>query len=638
MSTLWLPSDYSQLTIIGQREARVAVAGQHSTPEAAVAGWAFFRDYYLVPDPEDGFDPGFYKYYLGPSPLHSALVRWLWAYKASAVGAPRKSAKSTTVLSEELRQLLVCPSGWSINQVKAKDDFVIDDFEAVKYQLETNRRIIEDFGEQKPPRGRGLWSNHRLILRNRNSYRGLSVDGKLRGPIADLTVLDDVEDDKSNQSRNDQRLAELKERLLKVIMPMLDRSGHVLVDGTLLDMASFLFHIIHTTEDQRFRSVAEGGHWFKINVPAEDKTGRNVWRAKYTPEWMAQQRALLGDSFFQTEFMGDPRSEQDALFTVRPLEHEYQLLKEDELETTAPFQCITEVQWHERSGEPPQSLPVVRVFKDWIADLHRGITVDYAPGLSSSNDYSAVLVWGLDPRNNLFVLDGWFGRQPSPRLTTIVWQYALLWNVAVIGVEAVSVQMEVYNRIREYGEKLREQMGWCPVCVPIRYPANLSKSDRIAALEWRFNHGRIKLPAHRRTHGPIAELYKQIRNFTPDLRGLPHDDVIDTLAMAQYVTRTGRPPPNTPDALRTPVEMLKAGELYIPGTEVSLAGCVDFSRLTLPDIEAIMSMARDRRAHNLLGDPLVDAESDGWPDLQTEQEVGGPEDLYGSCPIFRPSY
>lgn len=641
--TSLLPQNYSRLSLEDRRAARVAACSRFDTAEEAVESWAFFRDYYLRPDPEGGFDPGFYKYYIEPSKLHHRMVEWAERYKCTAFAAPRKSAKSTTILSLILWQLLT-RTKWSINLVKAKDDFVIDDFESIKYQLENNERILEDFGEQKPPRGSSLWTNHRLILRNRNSLRGLSVDGKLRGPIADLAILDDIEDDKSDQSRNEARLMELKERLLKVIVPMLDRTGHVLVIGTLLSQRSFLYHVIYTKEDRRFKSVREGGLWFKINVPAMDAQGRNSWRAKFTKDFLNQQRELLGDAFFQQEYMGDPRSEQDALFSVKSDLHEYELAHPDEAETTNPFQCTTEVVWHEqtRQGLMRRAMP----YNALLNSLLRGITVDYAPGLQAGNDYSSILVWGLSPQNELFILDGWFGRQPSPRLTKIIWDYALLWRVATVGVEAVSIQMDLFYRIQEYGEALREKLDWCPICVPVKYPANLSKADRISALEWRFNHARVKFPRHRRdVQAPhwggvtsIPEMYKQIRNFTPDLRGLPHDDVIDTLAMAQYVTRTGKAPSATPTEGDSVVERMLRGEMYLEGTNIPMAGALDISRLTLSDLGAIISVARELRSDEspLLGGVLSGPASDwGGP----SDDCPPPRDPFAGvpgCPIFRP--
>ena len=78
---------------------------------------------------------------------------------------------------------------------------------------------------------------------------------------------------------------------------------------------------------------------------------------------------------------------------------------------------------------------------------------------------------------------------------------------------------------------------WRARVFPITYPARVSKADRISALEWRFGPGKIKYPSHLSGQWPFNQLYQQTEDFTKDLALLPHDDVIDTVAMSGNVVK-----------------------------------------------------------------------------------------------------
>jgi hypothetical protein len=630
-----LPADYDTLTADGQRLARVAAASLSGAPELEMAGWSFFREEYLLPDPDDLFDPAFYKPPILPSaPIHFEIGRCRYSYPCSVLALPRGGAKSTTIRSLALRDL-VTKRQYAVALFKAKDDFVIDDFDQIKQQIEMNRRINDDFGSLKPVRGRGLWSSHHLRLASPclSSLTGLSIDGKKRGVRPAVVYLDDVEDDKSERSRSDIRLAELKEILLKVVEPMLDAGCNLVLVGTLLSKRSFLYHVLESPDDPRFRGIEEGGDWYKLNVPAVTSTGRNAWSAKFTEDFLAAKRRRMGDSFFETEYMGNPTSEQAVLFNILPDDHEYKIDEPDGTELLNPFSCEKLTSWYEiaKDTRAERSKP----FKDFVGELYRGITIDYAPGQSAEADYSAVLVWGINHRAELFILDGWFGKEPSPHLASRAWRMALHWRVAIIAGEAVAIQMELMNRIREHGEIVRKQHGWAPGVLSVKYPANLSKADRIAGLEPRFNQGRVKLPAHRRLSGnqqdAVAELYRQIRAFTLDMRNLRWDDVIDSLAQVQFVVRGNSPNQPVSNAVETDLERLKAGEFYIEGTKIPLAGALEVSKLAPADLEVVLQQARANQAYQEEEAP------DGDPVVTVNFDPSQPFSGILACPLSRPS-
>lgn len=314
---LLLPPDYDQLTREGQRLARINACRDISSPADAALSWACFRDYYLAPDPDSGFDPAFYqKPYLPTPPFHYKLVEWLHTYDCVAVQSPRGSAKSTMRRSLLLWKALCWP-GTELLQILAKDDFVVRDSHRLRVQLEMNERILADFGSQRPPRGQGIWSGHTITLRCGSIIDGLSIEGRMRGMRPTLAVLDDVEADEEGAAAK-RSSAELTETICRVIEPMLDSQRKLMVLGTFIGRNSFLYRVVCTDDDSRFQSVDRGGRWFKVNIPAEDRQGRSCWSAKYTKEFLDSKRRSMGSAFFSTEYLGDPQVRGVLPAAVRP--------------------------------------------------------------------------------------------------------------------------------------------------------------------------------------------------------------------------------------------------------------------------------------------------------------------------------
>ena len=168
--------------------------------------------------------------------------------------------------------------------------------------------------------------------------------------------------------------------------------------------------------------------------------------------------------------------------------------------------------------------------------------------------------------------------------------------------EAVAIQHRLMEEAARRVEDTAHLTGWTPKVVPPTYPTNMSKGDRVSmALEWRFNRGRIKLPASdtpadsgydSMSINSFNMLYTQIDDFTSDLKLLPYDDGIDTLAMSGYIPRQSGVPRHLEPFARTPIEHLANGELYLPGTNLPLMSIVDINKIT-PEIEAVLRRKRE---------------------------------------------
>lgn len=588
-----LPPDYEELSTEGQRLARVNACLQTDTPRAAALSWNFFRNYYLMPDPASGYDPMFYKNILPSPPGHYRIVSWLNEHRFLAIGAPRGFAKSTLKRSIILKEMLTRP-GIEIATILSKEDFGIDEMDLLKFQLEENERIIEDFGEQRTGHGLGVWNNHLLRTQGRAAVKMFSMDGRIRSIRPDLVFVDDVEYDEDYKKNARETTADITTKVLKVIVSAMEAKSKVCLLGTMLTKQSFLYFVVCTEDDPRFQSERLGGKWFKINIPGVDTHGNNAWGAKYTKEHLAERRLLLGDSIFRTEFMGDPVSQDEAPFVIRPDLHEYTF--EDAVTadrvTENPYASDVPVTYNsvKDDGVKRSVVKVVVPFREKVDGMRKVLAIDYASGMTAAHDYSSIVVGGFDDDDNLWVLDAWFGRVRSTRLAQLAWEYALRWRVAGIAVEAIGAQEEIVRLVRETGYSLTQgSNSWLPAVIPLKYPGKLSKGDRISnALERRFNQGRIKLPAQRSNSGAMYELYHQIRNFTPDLVSLRFDDLVDGLTMIQIASKGHLPTAKGAPAAVTVIERLRAGERFLPGTDIPLATLVPFETLPMDVLSVIM--------------------------------------------------
>jgi hypothetical protein len=208
--------------------------------------------------------------------------------------------------------------------------------------------------------------------------------------------------------------------------------------------------------------------------------------------------------------------------------------------------------------------------------MYRVGTVDIAEGLTSRNDYRAAAILGYDSNNCLWILDLWLGRVRDSIFFRKIYELNRKWLTRAIGIEACGTQGSVAESMGEYVDEFTQQLTadagreaiWVPRIAPIKYPARMSKGERIATLEWRFNTGKIKYPAHRANEWPFSALYEQTENFTKDLALLRFDDAIDVVAMSSFLVHTrGRGTTTTP-AKGTLLQQLKSGEPIVPGLPI----------------------------------------------------------------------
>ncbi|KKN57176.1 hypothetical protein LCGC14_0565040 [marine sediment metagenome] len=342
-------------------------------------------------------------------------------------------------------------------------------------------------------------------------------------------------------------------------------------------------------------------------MPAKSSEGVFCWKDEFPEERLEAMEVEMGTAHARTELYNDPRVEGNLLFELIPTKHGYWLEGDTDQATVRPFNNSAKVIYNvagsgTKPGAPVSFTPRTDDWAPFVQNMFRFITVDYAPTQKPESDFSAIHTMGLDGGNNLWSLDLDVCKLPLGALVPRIWSAVERWQARIVAPEAMALQYDLFNQLVQSSSWFLRQWGWSPTVVPLRPPPNLSKEDKIAALEWRFIDGRIKLPWDRRQTQSYKQLFQQISDFVPQPGALAHDDAIDTLAMAPLLLKGNNRgggavlPTNPSDK-----DQLLAGEVHIEGTRIPLAESThalrNFSR---EELQEVLGKARERLYDNLL--------------------------------------
>lgn len=608
-----LPSDYNELTEKGRTLARVNATRLWLLPfpsaeeraNRLIASTWFFDSYYLRPDPEDNFDSGFYDMDPLPTPAYHWTLSRMWVHQRSAVVAPRGGAKTSHIKKDTLLRLVTAPK-YSIVYATSTHENSQGVGQSLKDQSYQNRRINDDFSlaygidRMKPSRGEKMTSNEHFYLLNGSSLRCVSATTRIRGVRPRIFKLDDPEYDATG-STSMQQMREYMERLLfKLALPMTFRPDcFVHWVGTFVSKRHYLWQAMETIEDPTtHEKVAQDPRfnlWERAHIYAcwnDPQTGKLVscwpemWpadpeektRLKLPPSTVSivEMRDIMGVPAFNAEMQGSPGDAAELLFkrdTDPKGRHSYWFEEVDNLLMEMPASSTTLICWYDPDGTLNR-VPL----REFLLQNRTFITVDTAYTENASSDLRVCHNMAITPKNVLFSLDLWSDRKNDNTLLKETFAMAQRWQSRYIFVEVVRESLKLYQRFQGVIQtRMTENysLAYVPGLEPLR-PGTTSKTDKIAMLDARFDHGLIKLPTFksRTASVPYARLFEQIDSFNPlsPNGGLAKDDEIDTLAMSHFVIRgrLGRRRNEATPTVTIATEIM-AGRKHLPGTNVPYA-------------------------------------------------------------------
>lgn len=597
-----LPADYGSLTKSGQKEARIAVVTNQSTPDKLVDAWIVLRNLYLRPREEAFYSGGFRS---SPN-FHYAMIRDLGTHARNAQAAPRGFGKSVVMGIEVPLLLSIGRPYYSIAIAMSTDKLIEGRFDRLSIELTENKWIREDFGVLRPKRGGAIWNKHHMHLTNGSVIEGFSIMGRKRGARPRLFIMDDPEFDSDitgGSSGSQYIITEKYEQILfRQIIPMLVKGSGLFWVGTMINRRCLLYRACEE-DDPRFKN------WMRRVYAAENSTRtKSLWEAAWPKDFLKAREAEMGTSAYSTEYLNRPLTDETKLFHIDPEFNEYNLPEYCEMppeETKLMLHTKREIEWNEhvkvRDANNTlnfETLNKKEPGRDVFSQMYRVAIVDPASGLTGKHDYRGVGILAYDHNNCLWILDMWLGRVKDSKFYPILYNMSKSWQVRVIGIESFGQQGSLVDSFSEYVDDFTNKLmttqegipsGWVPRVVPIKPPQRLDKGSRIAELEWRFQSGKIKYPAHRANEWPISALYEQTENFTKDLALLRFDDAIDIVGLSNYLLHTkGRAGAQAP-VKKTLLERIKTNEPLVPG--VPLLSGVNINELTKEEINQLLANA-----------------------------------------------
>ena len=622
-----LPADYDDLTEDGQRMARVNACRQWLIPEEnletrgnnLVASVWWFDRYYLWPDDEADFNPLFYDDMPLETPdFHWVLLRQWASYRLTAAVAPRGSAKSYLNCKDMLLRLITRPA-YSFVYATSTHPNAREVGERIKRQLIHNQRINDDFSPEYdgnrivPRRGEGSFSTEHMILNNGSWLRLLSASSKQRGGRPRRYRLDDPEYDPKSSTPMSVLRAYMSELLFKIVIPMVTRPDTG-VDwvGTFVSKRHYLWHAMQlddTPEGQRAKDP-RFNRWSRLVIPAaieengsmmscwpdmwpttrEERMKLAVTRPRFKESLSLEEiRETIGSANFASEYLASPGDGEGAFFgDLDDVKHGWWFEEIDD-RLDQPLATTTYICWHERRGDELslQRMPLPDFLRSYVRTF---ITADTSHTSGKDSDFKVCCLMAVSPQNDLFVLDLWARQGQESELVRGIFEMADRWKCPTVHPESVRQGVSLYNALSSIVSTRANDMAGVehlPKIVKLN-PGISEKQDKIAGLQFRFEHGKIKLPLWRRDQLPWRHLFDQIESFNPEAQdgGLEKDDCLDAVAMSQFILKGRLSKAGPAAAQKTLFERLRDGDFIESGVHIGEG--LDINQLSASQINEIL--------------------------------------------------
>jgi len=431
------------------------------------------------------------KYSLDPSAFMKDILNWectdfhkewfdfMVNNKKTVLLAPRSHGKTTTLIAYLIWKILVNPDIRML-YMTIKEDKAMEVSDKIMYQLSSNEKLIDTFGEQKGD----LWSRRAFNVKNRKhssanrapTFTACGIESREIGAHFDLIALDDIVDKENTNTQH--RMDNLKETFDSVIDYMLEPNGEIHVIGTRW-RENDLYSNLKEYTDFKFRRYQGIIQW-------EDKEkgipGKSLWPERYPYEELAKKLKDKGAYLFYLQTQNEVISQEHAMFKSEFMNNEFDLSNID------------------------------------ISSLKRYMGIDLAS--STGKDYFTIVTIGLDKNGIIYILDAFRGKLGINQQLEKVKEKDELWKPIKIGVESNSYQAAFSTELLT------------TTALPI-VPVNVkrSKIDRAQRAATLLEAGRIYF----RRSG-MDELKKELA-FFPNGK---NDDLVDALTMAINIIDTKR--------------------------------------------------------------------------------------------------
>lgn len=225
---------------------------------------------------------------------------------------PRQHGKSTRMtFAYPLWCLLFCKAQFVLI-VGASDDDARQQMDNIKYALEENQKILDDFGSRRG----SPWNTGSLRLSDGPQIMAKGKGGSLRGRRnqqyrPDLIIIDDTLKDEESDS------PQIREKLWRwfnrTVQP-LSTEALIVVVNTITntdDLPSRLLDDIETGKKNSWIGLR-----FSAQVPDPENPGewKPLWPERYSREKLEEIHRDIGSAAYSIEYLSDPLTNEDRLF------------------------------------------------------------------------------------------------------------------------------------------------------------------------------------------------------------------------------------------------------------------------------------------------------------------------------------
>lgn len=353
----------------------------------------------------------------------------------------------------------------------------------IKGQLENSnlKYLYGNFVSQK-------WNADDVIVKQRwkskkeSTITTTGVEAEQTGGHYEIIILDDLTG-LQNSATPEQR--EKTKRFRRSMINLLEPGGKLIEIGTrwhLDDTFSVIFEKEMKYYDVMVKKVVENG---KIIFP---KKFSKKWNP-VTLDWDASEVQCM--DYIDHLKATLPIDEFMAQYHNEPISSENQVFKEEMFKS-----------WRQR----PEGMYVA-------------MAVDLAISQKTEADYTALVVAGMDPQWNVYVLDYLRGKWSPSEIVDNIFDMQSRWKPNMVGMETNGFQRTLKFAVEDEMRRRKQYFG----VDEIKNGPERSKENRIKSLEPFYRQGKV-----------FHALWMKGKDFETELLTFPkgrHDDIIDALAM-----------------------------------------------------------------------------------------------------------
>ena len=406
---------------------------------------------------------------------------------------PRGFGKSILAKAAILHKICFSPSEERnfIAWVAEEQGQAIDHLKYIRNHLESNRSIQYYFGQLAGDLAGKRWTEKDLVTAKGDRIIAKGTSQRLRGRTEiDVRytgiILDDFESELN--TKTPERRSEIKKWVVSTVYPALEespgREGWIWLSGTIVHFDSFLQMTIDGFNEAKQNK--ESYPW-DLNFYRAIENEKPIWEEQFPLSKLERKKAEFAEAGmlnkFAQEYMNYARDASSASFKI------------------------------DLKGE---SIPI-NVY----------IGVDIAATATSTSDYQAIVVIGVDSDKNRYVLDYYRERIPTFDLPEIIIQYANKYApVRRVTIETVAAQEMVRDMTTRLASTDRRLMPG--IFKGVKPPGGIKKQDRLETSLGAIVNSK-KLYIRKSMTDLVDEMFEHPVS--------KHDDLMDALYYADYFAR-----------------------------------------------------------------------------------------------------